>query len=62
MLKTAEQIKNIVALVIAIVFATSCGNRTVFKEYRKLDAVSWNRFDIQNFDVAVQKDEHLISG
>ena len=57
MLKTATQIKNIVALVIAFVLITSCGNRTVFKEYRKLDNVSWNRFDIQNFDIEVQKDE-----
>ena len=59
MLKSAEQIKKIVALVIAIMLVTSCGNRTVFKEYRKLDAVSWNRFDIQNFDVTVQKDDWL---
>jgi len=57
MLKTTIQIKNIVTLVIAIVLITSCGNRAVFKEYRKLDAMSWNRFDIQNFDVSVQKDE-----
>ena len=59
MLKTAAKIKKIVALLITIVLVVSCGNRTVFKEYRKLDAVSWNRFDIQNFDVAVQKDEQL---
>jgi len=59
MLKTAVQIKNMIALVIAIVLITSCGNRIVFKEYRKLDNVSWNRFDIQNFDIEVQKNEQL---
>ncbi len=59
MLKTAEQIKNMLALVIVIVLVASCGNRTVFKEYRTLDNISWNRFDIQNFDVAVNKDDRL---
>jgi len=59
MIKTVVQIKNVIALVIAIVLVTSCGNRTVFKEYRTLDNISWNRFDIQNFDVAVDKDDRL---
>lgn len=43
---------------ITIVFA-GCNNSTVFKEYRKMENVSWNKFDAQEFDVPVTKGEPL---
>ena len=38
---------------------TSCGNDVVFRKYNKMANVSWNRFDIQNFEVPVKKGDVL---
>ena len=59
MLKMRYQIFNL-GLVIGLLFIiTACGNSTVYKEYREFDNVSWNRFDIQHFDVPVETGEVL---
>ncbi|PLW98347.1 MAG: hypothetical protein C0591_04620 [Marinilabiliales bacterium] len=59
MLKMNGQIKFIAAFLTVFLFISSCGNRTVFKEYRSFNDVSWNRFDIQNFEVPVKENEVL---
>jgi gliding motility-associated lipoprotein GldH len=59
MLKMNGQIKFIAAFLTVFLLNSSCGNRTIFKEYRAFDDVSWNRFDIQNFEVPVKKGEVL---
>lgn len=50
--------KFIVPIVITFLFA-GCDSNTIFKEYKKFDDVSWNRFDILNFEFPVQKEEGL---
>jgi gliding motility-associated lipoprotein GldH len=44
---------------IIILLLTSCNSNTTFKEYKKFDDISWNRFDILEFFVPVQKKEPL---
>jgi len=44
---------------IIILLLTSCNSNTTFKEYKKFDDISWNRFDILEFYVPVQKKEPL---
>ncbi len=53
------QIKFIGTFILVFLLISSCGNRTVFKEYRAFDDVSWNRFDIQNFEVPVKENDEL---
>lgn len=36
-----------------------CSSNTVFKQYNKMDRASWNRFDIQEFEVPVKKGDKL---
>lgn len=43
--------------ILSILFLTSCGDSVVFRQYNKMENVSWNRFDIQNFEVPVEKDD-----
>jgi len=33
---------------------TSCGNKTIFEEYRKFDNLSWQRFNYLNFEVPIE--------
>ncbi|MCF6170258.1 MAG: gliding motility lipoprotein GldH [Bacteroidales bacterium] len=37
----------------------SCGQPVVFKEHKKFEDVSWNRFDILFFEVPVQAGDYL---
>ena len=55
---TGQIIKTFAALTF-ILLLTACGNRTVFREYREMENVSWNRFDIQFFEVPVHHGEVL---
>jgi gliding motility-associated lipoprotein GldH len=48
----------IISIIISFLLA-SCGNKVVFRQYNKMENVSWNRFDIQHFDVPVEKDDVL---
>lgn len=51
--------KKIIVLFSFILLLGSCGQKTVFKDYHRFDNISWDRFDILNFNVDVQKDEKL---
>jgi len=44
---------------IIILLLTSCNSNTTFKEYKKFDDISWNRFDIIDFEFPVQQKEPL---
>ncbi len=44
---------------IIILLLASCTNNTTFKEYKKFDDISWNRFDILEFEFPVEKQEPL---
>jgi gliding motility-associated lipoprotein GldH len=49
-------------LLLAVVFTfllSACDNRTVFKQYKTFDKVSWNRFDILLFEVPVKAGDAL---
>ena len=59
MLKTSFQIFNSGLIIWLLLIISSCGNRTVYKEYREFDNVSWNRFDIQQFEIPVEENEAL---
>jgi len=41
---------------IVLILLSSCTQSTVFREYKKMKNVSWNRFDILEFEVPVEKD------
>ncbi len=51
--------KRPIFVFLATVFLISCSNRTYFKEYKKFDSLNWDRFNILNFDVIVDKDQSL---
>lgn len=51
--------RTILLSVISLSLLTSCGNNVVFRQYNKMENVSWNRLDIQNFEVPVEKGEVL---
>jgi len=38
---------------------TSCGSKETFKQYHRFDNITWDRFDILNFDVNVEKGQLL---
>jgi gliding motility-associated lipoprotein GldH len=59
MKKRTRQIKIFLLLSTAVLLFTACGNQTVFKEYREMEKVSWNRFDIQFFEVPVHQGDIL---
>ena len=40
-----------------IVFMASCSNKNVYEKYKKFDNVSWNRFDVIEFEFPVKKNE-----
>ncbi len=44
-------------LLLIIVFITSCSGENIYNEYKKFDNVSWNRFDIVEFEFPVNKNE-----
>ena len=44
---------------IFFIFLSSCHNPTVFREYQKLDNMTWNRFDILEFEVPVNEGDKL---
>ena len=58
-MKQAAEIKLILMLSASILLLASCGNKPVFKEYRKMETANWNRFDIQFFEVPVSRGEVL---
>lgn len=49
----------ILVSIISLLLLTSCGNKVVYREYHKMENISWNRFDIQNFEVPVEKGDVL---
>ena len=50
--------KRILFLLFILMFLlNSCDNSVVFKQFNKMENVNWNRFDIQVFEVEVEKDE-----
>ncbi|HEY9113471.1 MAG TPA: gliding motility lipoprotein GldH [Bacteroidales bacterium] len=51
--------KRVLFLFSVIIFISSCNSNLVYKEIRKFEKVSWNRFDIQNFEVPVTAGEEL---
>jgi len=59
MIKTGMKINKLWLFTYLLLLVTACGNKTVFIEYREFDDVSWNRFDIQNFEVPVEENDVL---
>lgn len=52
--------KTILYTVLFIAFvASSCGSGNVFKEYKKMDNMTWNRFDVPIFEVPVEEGDML---
>ncbi|NOY51959.1 MAG: gliding motility lipoprotein GldH [Chlorobi bacterium] len=51
--------KRIIFVFLATIFLFSCANDTVYKEYRKFDNLNWDRFNILNFNVNVEKGQSL---
>ena len=45
--------------IISIVLLSSCGDNVVFRQYNKMENVSWNRFDFQTFEVPVEQNDML---
>jgi gliding motility-associated lipoprotein GldH len=51
--------KQPATLFLLIILMTSCTNKEVFKQYNTFDKVSWNRFDILQFEVPVKAGNYL---
>lgn len=51
--------RNIILISLVLILSTACDSNVVFKEYNKMDNISWNRFDHQNFELQVTKGEKL---
>lgn len=52
--------KKLFIVLAAFVLAfTSCREPTVFREYRKIDNMSWNRFNFIEFEVPVEEGDKL---
>lgn len=52
--------KRLLGVAVFLLFLLSdCTEHTVFRQYKSFENVSWNRFDILNFDVPVQKGDYL---
>jgi len=51
--------KKIIPFLFLAILLTSCGNNEVFKEYRRFDDISWDRYKILNFEVEVEKGQLL---
>lgn len=53
-----KQIIVSVFVVMAVIFS-SCREAVVFREYKKMDNITWNRFDILEFEVPVEQGDAL---
>ena len=51
--------QSLISVFLVLIFLSSCREPTVFKEYRKLDNNTWNRFDILEFEVPVNEGDKL---
>ncbi len=47
--------KKYTFFVLVALLLLGCNNTTIFKDYKKMDNISWNRFDIVEFEVPVKK-------
>jgi gliding motility-associated lipoprotein GldH len=48
-----------ISITIFLLVLISCREPAAFREYKKMDNISWNRFDILNFEVPVKNGEQL---
>jgi len=53
-MKYFHSFKGIIVIFVITFLLSSCGNRTVFEEYKKFDNLSWQRFDYLNFKVPIE--------
>jgi gliding motility-associated lipoprotein GldH len=51
--------KRLILFISALILITACDSRTIYREYRKFDNVSWNRMNILKFEVPVTAGEEL---
>ena len=51
--------QSLVSIFLILIFLSSCQEPAVFREYRKMANVSWNRFNILEFEVLVEKGDLL---
>ena len=51
--------KYLVVLAFCVFIISGCNTGIIFKEYNSFDDVSWNRFDIQNFEFTIEGDKPL---
>lgn len=52
-----NNIKNIIWVLLFPVFLLSCNNQKIFEQHKEFDKMSWNRFNILQFDVNVKDPE-----
>lgn len=51
--------KILLLLFVPLFLLNGCGNTVVFKQFKKMDNVSWNRFDFLIFEVPVNAGDKL---
>ena len=51
--------KLVIPVLVLILFLGSCGNDVVFRQHNKMENITWNRFDVQQFDVPVEAGDLL---
>ena len=53
-MKYLHNIKGVFVILIVTFILSSCGNKTVFEEYKEFDNLSWGRFDFLDFEVPIE--------
>lgn len=46
--------RSFATVVILLLILSSCGSRTIFREYEEMESYSWNRFKVVEFEVPIE--------